>query len=174
MWVFANAIMKGFSLVKETLKSHRLTLLKHQQALDLLLAKTRGLCVTLNLTGGACMTLIPDTMDNLTDVISPLNHFKSALLPRSSHDDPSGDWLTSVFGSLGEGILQLLLPIIRTILFLIIMCLMTCTKAMLRTFIATSLTGVIMQTDVNATGICENMEENPFQQLQLFLEENGV
>lgn len=32
---------------------HRFTLLKHEMALDFLMAKTGGICVTLNLTGDA-------------------------------------------------------------------------------------------------------------------------
>uniref|UniRef100_A0AAQ6IQZ0 Uncharacterized protein n=1 Tax=Anabas testudineus TaxID=64144 RepID=A0AAQ6IQZ0_ANATE len=49
-------------------KSHRLTLLKHEMALDYLLAKTGGICLTLNLTGEASSTLtvIPTHLPLLT------------------------------------------------------------------------------------------------------------
>ena len=40
--------------------------------LDYLMAKTGGLCLTLNLTGEACITLIPDNVDNMTGVITVL------------------------------------------------------------------------------------------------------
>ena len=39
--------------------------------LDYLMAKTGGLCLTLNLTGEACITLIPDNV-NMTGVITVL------------------------------------------------------------------------------------------------------
>uniref|UniRef100_A0A8B9J790 Uncharacterized protein n=1 Tax=Astyanax mexicanus TaxID=7994 RepID=A0A8B9J790_ASTMX len=52
----------------------RLTLLKHDMALDYILAKQGGLCVALNLTGDACYTLIPDNTDNMTNVIEALKH----------------------------------------------------------------------------------------------------
>uniref|UniRef100_A0A3Q0R9E6 Uncharacterized protein n=1 Tax=Amphilophus citrinellus TaxID=61819 RepID=A0A3Q0R9E6_AMPCI len=48
----------------------KLTLLKHDMALDYILAKQGGLCVTLNLTGDACYTLIQTTdMDEEEDVV---------------------------------------------------------------------------------------------------------
>uniref|UniRef100_A0A3Q0RAC0 Uncharacterized protein n=1 Tax=Amphilophus citrinellus TaxID=61819 RepID=A0A3Q0RAC0_AMPCI len=64
---FANETIKGFELLSNTQKSHRLILLKHDMALDYILAKQGGLCVTLNLTGDACYTLIPDSSDNITN-----------------------------------------------------------------------------------------------------------
>lgn len=41
-------------------------------ALDYILDKVRDLCVSLNLTGDACYTLIPDNGDNITSVIDAL------------------------------------------------------------------------------------------------------
>uniref|UniRef100_A0A8C2Z3D8 Uncharacterized protein n=1 Tax=Cyclopterus lumpus TaxID=8103 RepID=A0A8C2Z3D8_CYCLU len=63
---FANKTIRGFEYLSNTQRSHRLTLLKHDMALDYILAKQGGLCVTLNLTGEACYTLIPDNSDNMT------------------------------------------------------------------------------------------------------------
>uniref|UniRef100_A0A3B1JQR6 Uncharacterized protein n=1 Tax=Astyanax mexicanus TaxID=7994 RepID=A0A3B1JQR6_ASTMX len=58
-----------------------LTLLKHDMALDYILAKQGGLCVALNLTGDACYTLIPDNTDNMTNVIEALKHIREAFGP---------------------------------------------------------------------------------------------
>uniref|UniRef100_A0A3Q0SX77 Integrase catalytic domain-containing protein n=1 Tax=Amphilophus citrinellus TaxID=61819 RepID=A0A3Q0SX77_AMPCI len=66
---FANETIKGFELLSNTQKSHRWTLLKHDMTLDYILAEQGGLCMTLNLTGDACYTLIPDSSDNITSVI---------------------------------------------------------------------------------------------------------
>uniref|UniRef100_A0AAQ6IQ93 Uncharacterized protein n=1 Tax=Anabas testudineus TaxID=64144 RepID=A0AAQ6IQ93_ANATE len=67
---FANETIKAFHYLAANDKSHRLTLLKHEMALDYLLAKTGGICLTLNLTGEASVTLIPDNTDNITSVIT--------------------------------------------------------------------------------------------------------
>lgn len=53
-------------------------LLKHDMVLDYILAKQSGLCVALNLTGGACYSLIPDSSDNITSVIDALRHIRNA------------------------------------------------------------------------------------------------
>lgn len=42
----------------------------NEMALDYYLAKTKGLCMTLNLTGKTCVTLMPDNSDNIT-VLEP-------------------------------------------------------------------------------------------------------
>ncbi|XP_029923405.1 uncharacterized protein LOC115370519 [Myripristis murdjan] len=54
MSAFANETIKGFEYLSANDKSHRMTLLKHEMALDFLMARTGGLCITLNLTGDAC------------------------------------------------------------------------------------------------------------------------
>uniref|UniRef100_A0A8C9Z6R7 Uncharacterized protein n=1 Tax=Sander lucioperca TaxID=283035 RepID=A0A8C9Z6R7_SANLU len=54
----------------------KLTLLKHDMALDYILAKQGGLCVALNLTGDDCYTLIPDNTDNITSVIDALKSIR--------------------------------------------------------------------------------------------------
>ena len=66
---FANETIRGFEYLSNTQPQ---TLLKHDMALDYILAKQGGLCVTLNLTGDACCTLIPDNSDNMTSVIDAL------------------------------------------------------------------------------------------------------
>lgn len=69
---FTNETINGFKLMSSTQKSHRVTLLKHEMVLDYLLAKTGGLCATLNFTGDACVSLIPNNSDNITSVIHAL------------------------------------------------------------------------------------------------------
>lgn len=71
---FTNGTIKGFKLMSSTQKSHRVTLPKHEMALDYQLAKTGGLCATLNFTGDACVTFIPDNSDNITPVIHALEN----------------------------------------------------------------------------------------------------
>uniref|UniRef100_A0A3P8TGV4 Uncharacterized protein n=1 Tax=Amphiprion percula TaxID=161767 RepID=A0A3P8TGV4_AMPPE len=66
---FANETIRGFGYLSNTQRSHRLTLLKHDMALDYILARQGGLCVALNLTGDACYTLVPDTSDNITIIL---------------------------------------------------------------------------------------------------------
>uniref|UniRef100_A0A8P4G365 Uncharacterized protein n=1 Tax=Dicentrarchus labrax TaxID=13489 RepID=A0A8P4G365_DICLA len=73
---FANETIRGFEYLSNTQRSHRLTLLKHDMALDYILAKQGGLCVALNLTGDACYTLIPDSSDNITSVIDALRNIR--------------------------------------------------------------------------------------------------
>ena len=48
--MFANETIGGFKYLSSNDKSHRLTLLKHEMAIDYILAKTGGLCATLNFT----------------------------------------------------------------------------------------------------------------------------
>uniref|UniRef100_A0A3Q3FU30 Uncharacterized protein n=1 Tax=Labrus bergylta TaxID=56723 RepID=A0A3Q3FU30_9LABR len=78
---FANETIKGFEYLSNTQKSHRLTLLKHDMALDYILAKQGGLCIALNLTGDACYTLIPDAADNMTSVIDALKLIRDSFGP---------------------------------------------------------------------------------------------
>lgn len=78
---FANETIKGFEHLSNAQRSHRLTLLKHDMALDYILAKQGGLCVALNLTGDACYTLIPDNADNVTNVIEALKKIRDAFGP---------------------------------------------------------------------------------------------
>uniref|UniRef100_A0AAQ5XRZ2 Profilin n=1 Tax=Amphiprion ocellaris TaxID=80972 RepID=A0AAQ5XRZ2_AMPOC len=66
---FANETIRGFEYLSDVQRSHRLTLLKHDMALDYILARQGGLCVALKLTGDACYMLVPDTSDNITSVI---------------------------------------------------------------------------------------------------------
>uniref|UniRef100_A0A8C9YI37 Uncharacterized protein n=1 Tax=Sander lucioperca TaxID=283035 RepID=A0A8C9YI37_SANLU len=73
---FANETIRGFNILSNTQRSHRLTLLKHDMALDYILAKQGGLCVALNLTGDDCYTLIPDSTDNITSVIDALKSIR--------------------------------------------------------------------------------------------------
>uniref|UniRef100_A0A3P8SC99 Uncharacterized protein n=1 Tax=Amphiprion percula TaxID=161767 RepID=A0A3P8SC99_AMPPE len=63
---FANETIRGFGYLSNTQRSHRLTLLKHDMALDYILARQGGLCVALNLTGDACYTYLAKLKSCLT------------------------------------------------------------------------------------------------------------
>ena len=84
MSAFANETIKGLNYLKANDKSHRLTVLKHEMVPDYLLAKTGGLCITLNLTGEACVTLIPDNSDNIASVITALEKIRDEFGPSDS------------------------------------------------------------------------------------------
>ena len=53
---FANETIEGLRLLSDNDRSHHFTLWKHEMALDYLMAKMGGLCVTVNFMGEACMT----------------------------------------------------------------------------------------------------------------------
>nr|XP_043893448.1 uncharacterized protein LOC122776789 [Solea senegalensis] len=90
---FANETIKGFQYLAANDKSHRLTLLKHEMALDYILAKTGGLCLTLNLTGDSCVTIIPDNSDNITSVITALEKIRDSFGPSESAGFSFNRWL---------------------------------------------------------------------------------
>uniref|UniRef100_A0A8C4F935 Uncharacterized protein n=1 Tax=Dicentrarchus labrax TaxID=13489 RepID=A0A8C4F935_DICLA len=73
--LFAKCQYTALSWLKYQQES-ALTLLKHDMALDYILAKQGGLCVALNLTRDACYTLIPDSSDNITSVIDALRNIR--------------------------------------------------------------------------------------------------
>ncbi|XP_034457349.1 uncharacterized protein LOC117771281 isoform X2 [Hippoglossus hippoglossus] len=98
---FANETIKGFEYLSNTQKSHRLTLLKHDMALDYILAKQGGLCVALNLTGNACYTLIPDSSDNMTSVIDALKLIRDAFGPSENAGWSANAWLQDKLGPVG-------------------------------------------------------------------------
>ena len=104
---FANETIRGFEYLSNTQKSHRLTLLKHDMALDYILAKQGGLCVTLNLTGDACYTLIPDNSDNMTNVIDALKVIKDAFGPSKDAGWSANVWLQDQFGPMGAILIKL-------------------------------------------------------------------
>lgn len=99
--MFANETIRGFELLSSNDKSHRLTLLKHEMALDFLMARTGGLCVTLNLTDEACVTLIPDNSDNITSVITALEKIRDAFGPSDSAGYSFNAWLQDKLGPWG-------------------------------------------------------------------------
>uniref|UniRef100_A0A3Q1JPP4 Uncharacterized protein n=1 Tax=Anabas testudineus TaxID=64144 RepID=A0A3Q1JPP4_ANATE len=130
MSAFANETIKAFHYLAANDKSHRLTLLKHEMALDYLLAKTGGICLTLNLTGEACVTLIPDNSDNVTTVITALEKIRDAFGPSESAGFSFNKWLIDNFGPWGAGIVQLLIPVV--VVFGLMICFCTCSLTCMR------------------------------------------
>ncbi|KAJ8349435.1 hypothetical protein SKAU_G00245650 [Synaphobranchus kaupii] len=108
---FANETIRGFSMLRDTVRSHRMTLLKHEMALDYILARQGGLCITLNLTEGACSTLVPDITDNLTSIIHALGNIKDAFGPSASAGSSTAGWLGSYMGPWWAGLTQTLMPV---------------------------------------------------------------
>uniref|UniRef100_A0A3B1KKB5 Uncharacterized protein n=1 Tax=Astyanax mexicanus TaxID=7994 RepID=A0A3B1KKB5_ASTMX len=120
---FANETINGFGFLSNTQKSHRLTLLKHDMALDYILAKQGGLCVALNLTGDACYTLIPDSTDNVTNVIEALKNIRDAFGPSQGAGWSVNAWLLEKFGTMGALLVQLLGAALLSVLcFAFVLC----------------------------------------------------
>uniref|UniRef100_A0A3B1K9V9 Uncharacterized protein n=1 Tax=Astyanax mexicanus TaxID=7994 RepID=A0A3B1K9V9_ASTMX len=141
---FANETIKGFEFLSNTQKSHRLTLLKHDMALDYILAKQGGLCVALNLTGDACYTLIPDSTDNVTNAIEALKNIRDAFGPSQGAGWSVNAWLLEKFGPMGALLVQLLGAALLSVCVMFCFCtlLLTCAKAMILRWI-----GVVMPGD---------------------------
>ena len=64
MWQFSNLTVQMFKTLGNAQQNHRMMLLQNQMALDNILARQARVCGALNLTGGACCTLLPDLRDN--------------------------------------------------------------------------------------------------------------
>uniref|UniRef100_A0A3Q3A1J1 Reverse transcriptase/retrotransposon-derived protein RNase H-like domain-containing protein n=1 Tax=Kryptolebias marmoratus TaxID=37003 RepID=A0A3Q3A1J1_KRYMA len=128
---FANETIKGFQYLTDTQRSHRLTLLKHDMALDYILAKQGGLCVAL--TGEACYTLVPDSSDNITSVIDGLKIIRDAFGPSEGAGWSANAWLQEKFGSFGAMLVQGLIVVVLALCVTICFCtlLLTCVKAMI-------------------------------------------
>lgn len=109
---FANETIKGFELLSNTQKSHRLTLLKHDLALDYILAKQGGQCLALNLSGDACYTLIPDSSDNMTSVVDALKLIRDAFGPSESAGWSTNAWLQAKLGPVGTILVQILVALV--------------------------------------------------------------
>ena len=141
---FANETIRGFEYLSNTQKSHRLTLLKHDMALDYILARQGGLCVALNLTGEACYTLVPDTSDNITSVIDALKHIRDAFGPSEGAGWSANDWLKERFGPRGAVVAQMLIAVILSLCVMFCFCtlLLTFAKAMILRWV-----GVVMPED---------------------------
>ncbi|KAM3619516.1 uncharacterized protein V6R79_009566 [Siganus canaliculatus] len=112
---FANETIKGFEYLSNTQRSHRLTLLKHDMALDYILAKQGGLCMALNLTGDACYTLIPDNSDNITNVIDALKQIRDAFGASEGAGQSANSWLHDKLGPLGAVIIQILVAVVLSL-----------------------------------------------------------
>ena len=141
---FANETIKGFEHLTNAQRSHRLTLLKHDMALDYILAKEGGLCVSLNLTGDACYTLIPDNADNMTNVIDALRKIRDAFGPSQSAGTSATAWLQDKFGPVGALLFQVFSAVVVSLSVMLCMCTLslTCAKAMILRWV-----GVVMPGD---------------------------
>lgn len=130
---FTNETIKGFEHLSNTQRSHRLTLLKHDMALDYVLATQGGMCVALNLTGDACYTVIPDTADNMTSVINVLKTIRDAFGPSEGAGTSATAWLQDKFGPVGAMLLQVFNTVIVSLGMMFCFCtlLLTCAKAMI-------------------------------------------
>lgn len=141
---FANETIRGFELLSNTQRSHRLTLLKHDMALDYILAKQGGLCVSLNLTGDACYTLIPDSSDNMTSVIEALKLIRDAFGPSKDAGWSANSWLQDKLGPLGAVLVQIVVALVMSL------CVMFCFCTLLLTFAKVMIlrwVGVVMPGD---------------------------
>ena len=141
---FANETIRGFELLSNTQKSHRLTLLKHDMALDYILAKQGGLCMSLNLTGDACYTLIPDNSDNMTSVIGALKLIRDAFGPSENAGWSANAWLQDKLGPIGAVLVQILAALVLALSVMFCFCtlLLTFAKAMIMRWV-----GVVMPGD---------------------------
>lgn len=141
---FANETIRGFNYLSNTQRSHRLTLLKHDMALDYILAKQGGLCVALNLTGDDCYTLIPDSSDNITSVIDALKSIRDAFGPSEGAGWSANAWLQDQLGPVGAVVVQILVAA------LVALCVMFCFCTLLLTFAKAMIlrwVGVVMPGD---------------------------
>lgn len=140
---FANETIRGFSFLSDTQRSHRLTLLKHDMALDYVLAKQGGLCVALNLTDEACYTLIPDSSDNITSVIDALKTIRDAFGPSEGAGWSANDWLQDRLGPVGAVVAQIVMAALISLCVMFCFCtlLLTCAKAMILRWVGAVMPG---------------------------------
>jgi len=138
---FANETIRGFEFLSNTQRSHRLTLLKHDMALDYILAKQGGLCVALNLSGDACYTLVPDSSDNMTSVIEALKHIRDAFGPSEGAGWSANAWLQHKLGPMGAVLAQIMIAVLLSLCVMFCFCtlLLTFAKAMILRWV-----GVVM------------------------------
>ena len=141
---FANETMRGFDYLTNTQRSHRLTLLKHDMALDYVLAKQGGLCVALNLTEEACYTLIPDNSDNMTSVIDALKNIRDAFGPSKGSGWSANAWLQGQLGTMGAAVAQVMIAVVISLCVMFCFCtiVLTFAKAMILRWV-----GVVMPGD---------------------------
>ncbi|KAK6302708.1 hypothetical protein J4Q44_G00270630, partial [Coregonus suidteri] len=141
---FANETIRGFHLLSNAQRSHRLTLLKHDMALDYILARQGGLCLAMNLTGDDCYTLIPDSSDNITSVIDALKNIRDAFGRSEKAGWSAKSWLQDQLGPIGAVMVQILIAA------LIALCVMFCFCTLLLTFAKAMIlrwVGVVMPGD---------------------------
>ena len=154
---FANETIRGFEFLSNTQKSHRLTLLKHDMALDYILAKQGGLCVALNLTGDACFTLIPDSSDNMTSVIDALKLIRDAFGPSENAGWSANAWLQDRLGPVGAVLVQILAALVLALSVMFCFCtlLLTFAKVMIMRWV-----GVVMPGDQTQMPLLHDADTN--------------
>lgn len=154
---FANETIKGFSTLTNTQKSHRLTLLKHDMALDYILAKQGGLCMALNLTGDACCTLVPDSSENMTNVIDALKVIRDAFGPSKSAGWSANAWLQDKFGPVGAIVIQVVIAVVLSL------CVMFCCCTLVLTFAKALIlrwNGVVLPGDQTQMPLVQDGQDN--------------
>ncbi|XP_013885350.1 uncharacterized protein LOC106533545 [Austrofundulus limnaeus] len=158
---FANETIKGFQFLTDTQRSHRLTLLKHDMALDYILAKQGGLCVALNLTEDACYTLIPDSSDNLTSVIDALKVLRDAFGASEDSGWSAMAWLEGRFGSFGAMIVQGVVAVALALLVMVCCCtvMLTCAKALILKWVGVVVLGGQVQMPLLRGDVSDEEEE---------------
>ena len=130
--------------MSNTQRNHRLTLLKHDMALDYILATQGDLYVALNLTGDACYTLIPDNSDNMTSVIEALKQIRDAFGPSEGAGWSANTWLQEKLGPFGTVLVQIFVAVLLSLSVMFCFCtlLLTFAKAMILRWV-----GVVMPGD---------------------------
>ncbi len=100
--------------------------------------------MTLNLTGDACYTLIPDTSDNMTSVIDALKSMGDAFGASEGAGRSAGAWLRERLGPMGAVLAQIMIAVVITLCLLFCFCtvLLTFAKAMILKWV-----GVVMPGD---------------------------
>lgn len=159
---FANETIKGFEYLSNTQRSHRLTLLKHDMALDYILAKQGGLCVALNLTGDACYTLVPDTSDNMTSVIDALKHIRDAFGASKDAGWSANAWLQEKLGPVGAVVVQILVAALLALCVMFCFCtlLLTFAKAMILRWVGVVMPGEQVQMPLLSGSDRDNDDED--------------
>lgn len=66
------------------------------------------MCIALNLTGDACYTLIPDSADNMTNVIEAMHCIRDTFGPSHGAGKSVTAWLQDKLGPVGATLVQIL------------------------------------------------------------------
>lgn len=85
--------------------------------------------MSLNLTGDACYTLIPDNGDNITSVIDALKKIRDAFGPSEGAGTSATAWLQDKFGPMGAMLIQILSAVIVSLGVMFCFCTLSLTCA---------------------------------------------